>query len=572
MPLRVLFLEDRPEDAELALFTLQNAGFECTWQRVDTQAAYLAALSIPYDIILADYDLPQFNALQALRLLQERGLDIPFVVVTGSLEEVAIECMKAGASDYLLKDRLGRLAPAVERALQEKRLRDAKRQAEESLRDSEARFRLLAENATDMISRHSPEGHYLYVSPAGKTLLGYEPEEMLGRSAYDFMHPEDMPAVTHAHAILLAQTIAPTITYRLRTQDGHYVWFESVARTIFDPQTHAALEIHVTSRDITQRKKMEDELRDSEQRLRTVVTNVPIVLFAIDRQGIFTFSDGKGLELLGLHPGEVVGKSVFDVYRDHPGIIQKTRSALAGKTTLDLLEIGPICFEAWFSPLHDDQNQVIGVIGVATDITERRKAEIELQQAHRSLADAYDVTIKGWSHAMDLRDRETEGHSERVAAMTLQLACAMGIPDEQLIHIQRGALLHDMGKMAIPDSILHKPGPLDENEWVIMRKHPEYAVEMLSPVEYLRPALTIPLCHHERWNGTGYPRGLKGEEIPLEARVFAIVDVWDALAYDRVYRPAWKREELAPYLQEQSGKHFDPKVVDVFLKLFIERK
>jgi HD-GYP domain-containing protein (c-di-GMP phosphodiesterase class II) len=148
----------------------------------------------------------------------------------------------------------------------------------------------------------------------------------------------------------------------------------------------------------------------------------------------------------------------------------------------------------------------------------------------------------------------------------------MGIPDERLIHIQRGALLHDMGKMAIPDAILHKPGPLDENEWAIMRKHPEYAVDMLEPVEYLRPALTIPLCHHERWDGTGYPRGLKGEAIPLEARIFTIVDVWDALAYDRVYRPAWPRQQLIPYIQAEAGQHFDPRVVEMFMKLFVDER
>jgi PAS domain S-box-containing protein len=568
--LRVLFLEDRPEDAELALFTLQSAGFDCIWQRVDTQVAYRAALDTPLDIILADYDLPQYNALQALRLLQERHLDIPFVVVTGSLEEVAIECMKAGASDYLLKDRLGRLAPAVERALHEKQLRDEKRQAEESLRESESRFRLLAENATDLISRHTPEGHYLYVSPASKTLLGYEPEEMLGHSTYDFMHSEDMPNFIRSHAAVLAQPTTPTVIYRLRAKDGRYIWFESVARAIFEPQTQSVVEIHVASRDISQRKRMEDELRDSEQRLHTVVTNVPIVLFAIDRQGIFTFSDGKGLELLGLLPGQVVGQSVYDVYRDFPDIIRDIRLALAGQVFTNPAEVGPIYFEVWYSPLRDATNQIIGAIGVAADITERRKAEVELHLAHRNLAEAYDATIKGWSRAMDLRDRETEGHSERVATITLQLACAMGIPDEALIHVQRGALLHDMGKMAIPDAILHKPGALDSEEWKIMRKHPQYAVDMLSPIEYLRPALVIPYCHHEKWDGSGYPRGLKGEEIPLEARVFAIADVWDALAYDRVYRPAWPPEKLFPYIQEEAGKHFDPRVVETFLHLFCE--
>ncbi|MFZ6027153.1 MAG: HD domain-containing phosphohydrolase [Chloroflexota bacterium] len=569
-PLRVLFLEDRVEDAELLLFTLQSADFNCTWQRVDTQQGYLAALEEePWHIILADYDLPQFNALRALRLLQERNLDIPFVVVTGSFEEVAIECMKAGASDYLLKDRLGRLVPAVERALQEKRLRDEKRQAEESLRESEARFRLLAENATDMISRHSPEGYYLYVSPAGQTLLGYQPEEMLGCSAYDFIHPEDMPAVIRSHALVLSRPVTPTVVYRFRSKQGSYVWFESVSRAILDPQTDAVLEIQVTSRDITQRRKMEDELHESEQRLRTVVTNVPIILFATDRQGLLTFLDGKGLDLVGTQPGGLIGRSVFDLCRDLPEIIRCVRSALAGTAFVETIEAGSISFETWFSSIRDVDDQVIGVIGVAMDVTERRKAAMELQCAHRNLAEAYDATIKGWSRAMDYRDRETEGHTERVAAMTLQLACAMGIPDEKLVHIQRGALLHDMGKMAIPDAILHKPGPLNEDEWRIMRKHPEYAVEMLAHIEYLRPALKIPQYHHEKWDGSGYPLGLKGEEIPIEARIFAIVDVWDALAYDRVYHPAWPREKLIAHIRTESGRHFDPLVVESFLRLFV---
>ena len=196
-------------------------------------------------------------------------------------------------------------------------------------------------------------------------------------------------------------------------------------------------------------------------------------------------------------------------------------------------------------------------------IQERTK----LQEANAHLLAAYEATIEGWSHALDLRDRETEGHSQRVSELTVKLAEVHGMSAEEIMHIRRGALLHDMGKIGIPDSILHKPAALSDEEWTIMRKHPQFVYDMLSAVEYLRPALNIPYCHHEKWDGTGYPRRLKGEQIPLAARLFAVVDVWDALTSDRPYRPAWSQEDALIFIREQSGKHFDPQVVDLFFKV-----
>jgi len=192
------------------------------------------------------------------------------------------------------------------------------------------------------------------------------------------------------------------------------------------------------------------------------------------------------------------------------------------------------------------------------------------EEAHHKLMLAYEATIEGWSRAMDMRDKETEGHTLRVTEMTVRLGNAMNMDDEQLIQARRGALLHDMGKLGVPDQILFKPGALSEDEWVIMRKHPQLAYEMLEQIEYLRPALDIPYCHHEKWDGSGYPRGLKGEEIPLAARLFAVVDVWDALISDRPYRPAMPKEDALAYIQRQAGRHFDPQVVEAFLKEIVQ--
>jgi putative nucleotidyltransferase with HDIG domain len=178
--------------------------------------------------------------------------------------------------------------------------------------------------------------------------------------------------------------------------------------------------------------------------------------------------------------------------------------------------------------------------------------------------------IEGWSHALDLRDKETEGHSTRVTELTLKLARMAGVDASELVHIRHGALLHDIGKMGVPDHILLKPDQLTDEEWVAMRKHPVFALELLSPIPYLRPALDIPYCHHEKWDGSGYPRGLKGEQIPLAARLFAIIDVWDALRSDRPYRQAWTKEKVIEHIKSLSGTHFEPKAVELFLNMMKE--
>ncbi len=190
-----------------------------------------------------------------------------------------------------------------------------------------------------------------------------------------------------------------------------------------------------------------------------------------------------------------------------------------------------------------------------------------LQRSNTELTLAYDKVIEGWSHALDLRNKETDEHSRRVTEMTVQLAQLMGVQQADLLHIRRGAMLHDIGKVAIPDDILLKAGPLTEEEWIIMRRHPLIAVELLAPIDYLAPALDIPRWHHEKWNGDGYPDQLSGKSIPRAARIFAVVDVFDALISDRPYRRGWPRDEALQYINDQSGIHFDPHVVPVFINM-----
>jgi PAS domain S-box-containing protein/putative nucleotidyltransferase with HDIG domain len=212
----------------------------------------------------------------------------------------------------------------------------------------------------------------------------------------------------------------------------------------------------------------------------------------------------------------------------------------------------------------DFLNTLAGQAGIAIENTTLFE---NLERSNRDLFHAYDATIEGWSRALDLRDKETEGHTLRVTEMTIKLAHVFGFTEEELLYIRWGALLHDIGKMGVPDHILLKPESLTEEEWIIMRKHAQYAYDLLKPIGFLSRALDIPYCHHEKWDGTGYPRGLKGEEIPLAARLFMVVDVWDALSSDRPYRPAWSEQKVLAYIREQSAKHFDPQVVEAFLKM-----
>jgi PAS domain S-box-containing protein/putative nucleotidyltransferase with HDIG domain len=281
---------------------------------------------------------------------------------------------------------------------------------------------------------------------------------------------------------------------------------------------------------------------------------------------------------------EIPSQKANHIYYDHHEVIGKNVSEVLppqqSKLILDNIQTAlerhePIHFE-YSLPIQNREMWFSGVISpmakdrallVARDISDRRQAEFQIQQANEQLIAAYDATLKGWSSALDMREHETGDHSQRVVNQTLELARVLGIPEEEMPAIRRGALLHDIGKMAIPDSILLKPAGLTPDEWVIMRQHPIYAYHFLSGIPYLQSALVIPYAHHERWDGSGYPDGLQGEKIPLAARIFAVVDVWDALTSNRPYRPAWTSRAALAYLEEQSGRLFDPRVVAAFIAL-----
>ena len=246
------------------------------------------------------------------------------------------------------------------------------------------------------------------------------------------------------------------------------------------------------------------------------------------------------------------------------GVPMIARGQVIGFITLDSFTPGT------FSP--GDAELAQSFAHQASVAIENTRLFENLQKTNLELSQAYDTTLEGWGKALELRDKETQGHTLRVTNLTIKLARRMGCNIEQLIQIRRGVLVHDIGKMGVPDQILNKKGSLTKKEWEEMRKHPQYAFDLLYPIAYLRPALDVAYCHHERWDGTGYPRGLRDTQIPLAARIFTVVDVWDALLYERPYRKAWARKKIMKYIQDQAGIHFDPQVVKVFLQMMQEEQ
>jgi len=303
----------------------------------------------------------------------------------------------------------------------------------------------------------------------------------------------------------------------------------------------------------------------------------PVVI--LDRATTIVDVNRAMLDLLGMEAENLIGQSAKVVFADFPIPIKMYTDVTYARTEAAFpIENRMVYYELSVWPLFDQERQLTGRVYFCHDITAMKALESDLRRLNqvleervdvrtRELAEAYDTTLEGWARALELRDKETEGHSRRVTATTLKVARALGIPEDEILHIHRGALLHDIGKMGIPDNILSKPGPLTDEERAIVMKHPETAHQLLKQVPFLSRALDIPYCHHEKWDGTGYPRGLRGRAIPLAARIFAVADVWDAVQSQRPYKPAWPRAQAVDYLKEQAGRHFDPRVVEVFLGL-----
>ncbi len=497
-------------------------------------------------------------------------------------------------------------------------------EAERKLRESEATYRALFEKGMEGVMLIEQDRSVRVASGPALRLLGYAPGELLGRERSDLIHEDDRDAFLDALDLVEAKAgSSEPVRFRLRDAGEVWRWLEGTVTNLEDDADVGAIVLNF--REITDRVRAMEKISDlnaelrrrvahlqSLRRIDMAITNsvdLRLVLdifvdqvltdLEVDAVAVLLFdgvaSDlspfvGRGFDgdldpsrrtRLGTGPAgraaleqrtvyipdlraqEERGAAVtadrqdgFVTYLSVPLLAKGQLQGVVELYTLARLDPG----DEWLEFLETYADQ--GAIAI-----ENSQLLRSLEQSNVELQRAYDRTIEGWAFALDLKDEETAGHSKRVTDMAVRLARNLGMEPEELVHLQRGALLHDIGKMGIPDSILLKGEELTEDEYELMKRHPVYAYELLSPIEFLRPALDIPYCHHERWDGSGYPRGLAGEQIPLAARVFAVIDVFDALTSDRPYRPAWPRERALGYLRAESGRQFDPSVVDAFLSI-----
>ncbi|MHC1781810.1 MAG: HD domain-containing phosphohydrolase [Anaerolineaceae bacterium] len=492
-----------------------------------------------------------------------------------------------------------------------------RKESEENLAESEERLKTVFDASPDAIFISDANGQVLEVNSVAVERYGYSHEEVLRMKLKDLAIPSFEDDISEETRDALRRGLP--IEWRNRKKDGGEIPVEIIHRP-FLLQGQPC--IFTSVRDTTERLQAQQSIQLQLQRLRALrtidlmissnidlrptldvlldqvisqlkVDAAAILLFDKNLQ-TFEYAAGHGfrtqpIKMPSLRLGEgYAGKAAMERRLIHVPNINESENApenvklITNESFVAYFGV-PLIAKGWVKGVMeifhrsllepepewlDFLNTLAGQAAIAIDDAQLFNS---LQRSNDELAQAYDATIEGWSRAMDLRDKETEGHTLRVTKTTVTLAQASGMSYEQIIHIRRGALLHDIGKLGVPDGILLKPGKLTEEEWIIMRQHPVYAYEMLSSIDYLRPAMDIPYCHHEKWDGTGYPRQLKGEEIPVAARLFAVVDVCDALRSDRPYRSSWSEEKVFEYIRAETGTHFDPRAVELFFQVMNDR-
>ncbi|HLJ59271.1 MAG TPA: HD domain-containing phosphohydrolase [bacterium] len=483
---------------------------------------------------------------------------------------------------------------------------------------AQARLAAIIEATSDLVGIADPTGRRLYLNRAGRRLLGIGDYEDVSSLTINAAFHEPMRQ-------FLANEAIPTAlrdgSWRgetvLATRDGREIPVSQVIIAHSAPSGDVEF-LSTIARDISERKRAEEQLQRQFERLGalreidmaiTASMDLRVTLdvlldkvtaqLGVDAADVLLlnphtqtldYAAGRGfrtaaLQHTHLRMGEgYAGRAVLERRTvtipglgEAPGELAKAPLLAAEHFTtyigtplvakglvqgvLELFHRVPVTSDQEWQ---DSLDAFAGQGAIAISDAQQFEA---LQRSNSDLRLAYDATLEGWARALELRDKETEGHTQRVTELTVRLAERMRIAETELVHVRRGALLHDIGKLAVSDTVLLKPGPLTPKERTMMERHPVFAHDLLMPIPYLRPALDIPYCHHERWDGTGYPRGLKGEFIPLAARIFAVVDVWDALTSNRPYRRAWSKKRARQYLRDEAGGQFDPHAVDAFLAM-----
>jgi response regulator RpfG family c-di-GMP phosphodiesterase len=531
MTYRLLLVENDPGDARLFREMLRDHG------HVDDDVDHVVSVAAAreqlerhrYDVVFLDLGLPDAQGLEALDAVLASGADVPVVVLSGQTDErLGIRAVAAGAHDCLVKGHVHGevLARVIHYAVSRHSAIVAARQASARAAAAEARLEATqasrAELEREVVQRREAQ------QGLERTLARLQAMRSIDRAIIANVDVAPMlHAVLHEGASLLQADAAAILvadaeagTLERVAQYGAPLFASEAGPVAWDDPIVEAAQLHGAA--------------------------------TLDLDGAIPPAGGRAARLW---------RAGFRAYRALPLVARDELLGMLEIASFRRLPAGPD-WRAFASGLADQ-----AVVAIESD-----RLQTRLVRATVDLASAYDTTLVGWSRALDLRDRETEGHSRRVTVASVALARVLGLGEEAVAHVRHGALLHDIGKMGVPDRILHKRGPLDQEEWAVMRQHTTFARDLLSPIAFLRPAIPIPYGHHERWDGSGYPEGLAGDAIPLEARLFAVADVFDALTSDRRYRRAWSVDQALTYIEAGAGSSFDPEVVRAFLDVQAQRR
>jgi putative nucleotidyltransferase with HDIG domain len=548
---KILIVDDQEQNLYLLKTLLAGNGYQVMEAANGAVALELARINPP-DIIISDILMP---VMDGFSLCQEWKKDeqlknIPFVFYTATYTDPKDEelGLSLGAARFIVKPvEMHDFLAIIKQVISE------------------------AESGVLAVPQESPQGELTYYRMYNESLIRKLEDKMLELEGANHALEED----------IAKRNQAETEIARLFEQSQRRLKQVEALHAI-DLTIGASMDLRMTLNILLQHV---DSLLD---------VDAADILLLIPNSQQFKFSAGRGFRTDGIErasagigtsfarrailerrPVVVSGELVAQADSEFSKVYEK--EGFFAYTGVPLIVRGQIkgVLEVYHRSPHRSESEWLNLLETlasrAAIAIDNAQLFNDLQLSNLELSLAYDATIAGWSRAMDLRDKETEGHTQRVTDLTLKLARAMGISESQLTHIRHGALLHDIGKMGVPDNILLKPDELTAEEWEKMRKHPEFAYQMLLSIRYLQPALDIPYCHHEKWDGTGYPRGLKGKEIPIAARIFAVADVWDAITSDRPYRKGWSKKEALQYIKEQSGNYFDPQVVEEFLALISDQ-
>ncbi len=600
--INILFIKNRAEEISVAVNYLRKAGFDVLYDVVtEPDELQERLLEGNHDIIIADPKLARLTATTALSIIKTLGFDIPVIITANGDQEHLIEALKSGAYDYIERDRLYRLPKMVKEILKIRSLERQNKRLNQLLTDVETKLNTIVESSQDAIIVLQNE-RVIYSNIRASIMTGYTNEELLGEPFASLLVPGQDPTLPDGEKTFLKE-------FQIQRRDGSTLWVEmSVSKVIWQGRPGLLAMV----RDITERKKAEEELKtlyrlgldistsvSLEELLNKVAGYIPI-LFHTDTFYIAIYDEKRNTLVFEMDYEEGVRQEKIEVpireadgltgwifrhrepvliqdwdleWRRYPIIPlfldKKTKSYLGVPIVYQDRVIGVIAVQSAEAKAFNQRSlELLSTLAAELSVAIKNVKLIEdLKMALREVEKSYEITLEALVSALDFREHETQYHSKRVASYAVRLARELGVKEDELKYVYWGGLLHDIGKIGVPDSILLKPGALNEDEWKEMRKHPEIGYRIIENIDFLGPAKDIVLYHHERWDGKGYPLGLSGENIPFYARIFSVVDALDAITTDRPYRKAQSFTKAYQEIKKCAGTQFDPEVVKVFLRI-----